>query len=258
MFKVSKLSKEAEKEREITFKIQRFNPEKDKEPRLESYTLKVLNRMSILDVLLMVQIKEDPTLTFRYSCRAGMCGSCAVVINGKEGLACKTKLFTINSNKITITSLRNLPIIKDLAVDFKPFFDKLKLVNAYFSPIDKQLIQRVIPPTEKRRRQILDGLDCISCAACYSACTMVSWDKDYLGPAALNRVFCLSADERDAKAHERLSLVDREHGCWTCHQLFDCAVVCPKGINPTLSIQRLKTLILTNRLPLLKKKSKKF
>ncbi|MDW8045530.1 MAG: succinate dehydrogenase iron-sulfur subunit [Nitrososphaerota archaeon] len=256
--KVSKLSREAEKEREILFRVQRFDPEKDKEPRLENYTLKVLNRMSILDILFLIQREKDPTLTFRYACRAGMCGSCAVVINGKEGLACKTKLFTIKSDKITITSLRNLPLIKDLAVDFTPFFDKLRMVEAYFLPLDRRLEHRILPPTEKRRRQILEGLDCISCAACYSACTMLSWDKNYLGPAALNRVFCLAADERDANLYKRLSLVDNEHGCWACHQLFDCTVVCPKGISPTLSIQRLKALVLTHRLPLLKRLLKKF
>jgi succinate dehydrogenase/fumarate reductase iron-sulfur protein len=198
--------------------------------------------MTILDALDWVQSHEAYDLAFRYSCRVGMCGTCAVVMNGHEGWACRTLIEDLKSNVITVEPLRHLPIVKDLVVDMGPFFEKFESVMEYFVPAENNGggdFARISP--QSRERLMIDPhIECISCGGCYSSCTMVYWDRDYLGPAALNRAATLVMDSRDGAGEKRLDLIDSEHGCWRCHSQFNCTEVCPMELRPTEAIGYLK------------------
>jgi len=162
-----------------------------------------------------------------------------MVMAGREGLACRTQLSGLGPRP-AVEPLRNLPVIKDLAVDMAPFFDKYAAVTPYLVQDEDASEPAVIPAGSPLRDRIDDHLDCITCGACYSACSLVGSDPSFLGPAALNRAYCLTADLRDAARSERLEAVRGQHGVWRCHSLFECAQVCPKNLIPTRAIQRLK------------------
>jgi succinate dehydrogenase/fumarate reductase iron-sulfur protein len=201
------------------------------------------DRTTVLDALFFVQRECDHSLAFRSACRAAMCGSCAMVINGCERLACKTALATVSSNRrpVRVEPLRNLPVLKDLVVDLEPLFDKYTAVSPWLM-VDAALDDpAVIPATDETRRQIGEGLDCISCGACYSACPMVASDPDYLGPMQLLRAFNVLAHERDYPLGvDARDEVYGRHGVWRCHGIGECTRVCPKGLDPSLAIRRLK------------------
>jgi succinate dehydrogenase / fumarate reductase iron-sulfur subunit len=221
-------------------KVFRYNPESDIAPKFDHLEVPVFENMAILDVVMHIQNYMDRSLSFRFSCRIGMCGSCAMYVNGRARLACRTQVSALKTQNITIMPLPNFPIIRDLVVDMEPFFEKWKEIKPYYLPkkeIDEPV---VIRPDSKEREFIDDMLDCISCGCCYSACSMVATNKEYLGPAALNRAYTLIADKRDAIRVERLKIVDRSYGVWRCHTQFNCAEACPKNIVPTRSIQNLK------------------
>jgi succinate dehydrogenase/fumarate reductase iron-sulfur protein len=235
-------------QRTVRVSIFRFHPDTDSTARHDAFRLAAQPEMTVLDALFHVLRETDPTLAFRCSCRLGMCGSCAMIINGRERLACRTRLETLGS-RITLKPLRNLPIIKDLVVDMAPFFEAWRRIQPAFRPAEPAEDAGAqspgpdfarIPPDAKSRGIIEQGMDCITCGACYSACTMVTANPDFLGPAALNRAYVLIQDERDGDGLARLDTVSRETGALRCHTLFDCAAVCPKGIIPTWSIQKLK------------------
>jgi succinate dehydrogenase / fumarate reductase iron-sulfur subunit len=201
------------------------------------------DRTTVLDALVFAQREHDRSLAFRCACRAAMCGSCAMVINGSERLACKTPLASVSSGRkpVQVEPLRNLPVLKDLVVDLEPLFDKYSAVSPWLlsdPPLDAPA---AIPPTDQTRQQISDGLDCISCGACYSACPMVASDPQYLGPMQLLRAFNLLADEREQlAAADGRDAVFGQHGIWRCHGIGECTRVCPKGLDPSLAIRRLK------------------
>jgi succinate dehydrogenase / fumarate reductase iron-sulfur subunit/fumarate reductase iron-sulfur subunit len=198
--------------------------------------------MTVLDALFIILNEQDPTLSFRCSCRLGMCGSCGMVVNGKSRLACRTKLDGLGS-EITVQPMRNFPIIKDLAVDMEPFFKQWQKIKPYFVPKDAEAKEFAIIPPGSGRREIIDknkSTDCITCGLCFSGCSLVALNDGYVGPAALNRAYSLIADERDAAAGERLKIVSGEQGAPRCHSLYECSEACPKGISPTWSIQKLK------------------
>lgn len=198
----------------------------------------------VLDALLHVQQHQDPTLSFRYSCRVGMCGSCAMVINGKEGLACQTTIGSLNSNTVRLEPLRSLPVQQDLKVDMTPFFRSLQNAEAAFRPSEPgRRSIRQIPPQGKERALIEAQNGCITCGACFSACEWTQTRKDYLGPAALNRIYMLALDERDALGRKRLQTAAVDSGVLRCHAVGNCAAVCPVGIPLRAGLQRLKGLV---------------
>ncbi|MEM0143957.1 MAG: succinate dehydrogenase iron-sulfur subunit [Candidatus Parvarchaeum sp.] len=237
----------------IKANIYRYNPQINAKPHFDEFEIPFFDYMSILDVVFYVQNYIDKTLAFRCSCRIGMCGSCAMYINGRPRLACRTQVLTLKTNRVTIMPLPNLPIIKDLAVDMEPFFEKYKQIKPYFVP-KKEINEPIIVTPESKERELIDSmLECITCGACYGACSMVTTNKQYLGPAALNRAYCLIADKRDAIGDERLRIVNDTNGIWRCHSQFNCTEVCPKEIVPTHSIQNLKKRSVSNMLALRKK-----
>ena len=198
---------------------------------------------TILDVVTEIQREQDPTLSYRFACRVGMCGSCAMVVNGRPRWTCRTRVSeaAATNGKLTLEPLRNLTVIKDLAVDMAEFFDKWRDARGFFEPgdaIHKEFA--VVPPDSEERRAADEAIECIGCGICYSACDVVAWDDSYLGPAALNRAWSLFNDVRDGAQSERLDAVSGSSGCQACHTHMSCTVFCPKSIASTYSIAGLK------------------
>jgi succinate dehydrogenase / fumarate reductase iron-sulfur subunit len=223
----------------VTLKVRRSDPEQGVESTWTDYRVPLLDKITVLDALFYVVQNVDSTLSFRCACRAAMCGSCGMVMNGREGLACRIQLARLGKT-VKVEPMRNMPVIKDLAVDMEPFFDKYQAVTPYIVPRENSQEPAVIAPGSTLRDLIDDHLDCITCGACYSACSIVASDPSYLGPAALNRAYCLTADVRDAVREQRLQAVSGQHGVWRCHSLYECTQVCPKNLVPTRAIRKLK------------------
>ena len=227
----------------VTVSVQRSASAEGGKPRFETHPVEVGERASILDTLFALQRGPAPDLAFRFSCRVGMCGSCAMVVNGRERLTCSTLVSTVGT-ELKIEPLRNLPVVRDLAVNLAPFFGAYKRTLPHFTPragLDENDFQR-IPHASREWRALNHQPQCIDCAACYSACTLVTLRPNYTGPMALNRALSLVVDPRDGRRDERLEVVTREDGAFRCHTLGNCRDVCPRGISPTHSIERLKRL----------------
>jgi fumarate reductase iron-sulfur subunit len=205
-------------------------------PRLESQT--------VLDVVTYIQRRIDPSLSYRYACRVGMCGSCAMTINGKAGWTCRTHVSKVAANgKLELGPLSNLPIVKDLVADMTEFFNKwAKAKGSFKGELNRYDEFALVEPASKQRRFADEGIECIGCAVCYASCDVVSWRPDYLGPAALNRAWTLVNDVRDVGQKERLLAVAGDAGCHSCHTQGSCTERCPKHLEPTAAISGLKRL----------------
>ena len=211
-------------------------------PRRESQT--------VLDVVTHIQRNLDATLAYRFACRVGMCGSCAMTVNGVPRWTCRTHVDKVAGNgTLQLAPLRNLPVIRDLVTDMREFFDKWERAKGQFKPTRTRQddFARVKPESDKRK-EIDAGIECIGCAVCYSACDVVAWNPDYLGPAALNRAWTLVKDGRDIKTIERLRAVAGDSGVHSCHTHMSCTERCPKQISPTAGIAGLKREILKSAL----------
>ena len=226
--------------KQLNVRIFRFDPESEEKPRFDHFKVPLVRKMAVLDVVLHIQNYVDSTLAFRYSCRYAMCGSCAMYVNGRPRLACKTQVRDLGTSDITLKPLPNFPIIRDLAVDMAPFMEKWERIKPYYMGRKEITEPVIIRPDSDEREFIDDMINCIGCGACYSACTMVTTAEEFIGPAALTRAYTLIADKRDAMSVERLKTVDKYFGVWRCHAQFNCAEVCPKHIVPTRAIQQLK------------------
>ncbi len=198
---------------------------------------------TVLDVVTYIQRALDPTLAYRFACRVGMCGSCAMTVNGVARWTCRTHIDKAvrSGNQIEIGPLRNLPVIRDLVTDMREFFDKWARARGTFEGgrTRGDDFARVSPDSENRKL-IEAGIECIGCGVCYSSCDVVSWNPDYLGPAALNRAWTLVKDERDTVGVKRLRAVAGDAGCHSCHTHMSCTEHCPKQISPTAGIAGLK------------------
>jgi succinate dehydrogenase / fumarate reductase iron-sulfur subunit len=222
----------------IRLRIQRYDPTADKEPRYDMFEIPAKPGMTVLDALFQVLEKQDRMLTFRYSCRSAVCGSCAMYINGHQRLACNTQISALG-REITVAPLPHIPVIRDLVVDLHPFFQKIDSLKPYFEGREPYP-QKEFLQSPRDRRAIDEAIDCIDCAACYSACPITWTDLAYPGPAAFLKAARFVADTRDTAKSERLGLVACEDGVWRCHTIFNCADACPKSLNPTRFIQYLK------------------
>ncbi len=225
-------------EKYYTFKIKRFLPDETPSVRWDEFRIK-LNRMErIIDGLIKIKETRDGTLTFRKSCAHGVCGSCAMKINGKNRLACQT-LVKDMPEVIEIEPLPALPVIKDLVVDMTLFFEKNDRVLPY-------LINDEPPPERERlqspddQHKILESITCIMCGSCTTSCPVFWADKEYLGPSALLKAYRFTFDTRDRATQQRLEKITGEHGVWRCHSIFNCVDVCPKEIDITKHILKLK------------------
>ena len=205
-------------------------------PRRESQT--------VLDVVTHIQRSIDATLSYRFACRVGMCGSCAMTVNGKARWTCRTHVSKVaEDGKLEIAPLANLPVIKDLATDMREFFDKWAKAKGQFKGTKTRHDDFAVVRPESKQRQAVDaGIECIGCGACYASCDVVTWRREFLGPAALNRAWTLANDVRDVQQKERLLAVSGDAGCHACHTQGSCSERCPKQIEPTAGIAGLKRL----------------
>ncbi|MBX2883066.1 MAG: succinate dehydrogenase/fumarate reductase iron-sulfur subunit [Granulosicoccus sp.] len=208
----------------------------------ERFQVPAEENQTILDVVIWIQQHADATLSYRYACRVGMCGSCAMMVNGQPRWTCRTHVKkALVNNAIEIAPLRNLPVIKDLATDMSEFFDKWVQAKGVFHPsVSRDEPVAAIPSTDQKRLNVSAAVECINCAVCYAACDSVSANPEYLGPAALNRAWTLMHDDRDAGKSERLQAVSGKGGCHNCHSHQSCVQYCPNELNPTASIAGLK------------------
>jgi fumarate reductase iron-sulfur subunit len=210
--------------------------------RYETYKVPWRENQTVLDVVTFVQRHLDPTLSYRFACRVGMCGSCAMTVNGTPRWTCRTHVASVaKGGRLEIGPLANLPVIKDLAADMRPFFDKWQRAKGAFVPSQTRNdeIERIRPDSAARIAADA-AIECINCGICYAACDTVRWNSDYLGPAALNRAWTLVNDVRDAGNAERLQAVAASGGCHACHSHQSCQELCPQRLNPTASIAGLK------------------
>lgn len=208
--------------------------------RLQRYWVPAKEGMTVLDALVDAQRRLDPTLAFRYACRVGMCGSCAMVVNGRERWACRTLLRSLRSGIVTVRPLYHFPLIRDLVVDMAPLSEQMARVGGAFSPPPGAPAFARIAGDGRERRQIDRAVECIGCGMCVSACTMVAHDARFPGPAALNRLFTLERDSRDVGAAARAAIMLSEDTLIRCHGQATCTEVCPMGISPTESILALR------------------
>jgi len=230
-----------------TFKILRFDPQTGDAPYWQSYEVPNLkDGMNVLDGLIYIQQYLDGSLGFRTSCRAGVCGSCAMHIAGTYRLACETQIKFLGTNTITVRPLSHVPIIKDLVVDMTPFYQKYESIQPYLMSGTNDVTDGQERLQSRSDREKLDNIiDCILCGACYASCPMTAADPKYLGPAALMKANRFVVDSRDDNIGERLNIVGDEHGIFRCHTAFNCTEVCPKHLDPAGSIANLKRKHLT-------------
>jgi fumarate reductase iron-sulfur subunit len=205
-------------------------------PRRESQT--------VLDVVTYIQRHLDSTLSYRFSCRVGMCGSCAMTVNGVARWTCRTHVSKVVSDgELEIAPLSNLPVVKDLATDMSEFFDKWARGKGQFKGARTRHEDFAsVDPASKARQAASAGIECIGCGVCYASCDVVTWRPAFLGPAALNRAWTLVNDVRDTNQQQRLRAVAGDAGCHACHTQGSCTQRCPKQIAPTAGISGLKLL----------------
>ncbi len=202
--------------------------------RFVDYQVPARDSQTVLDVVTWVQRHREPSLAYRFACRVGMCGSCAMTVNGRPRWTCRTHVRKVaKDGRLTIEPLRNLPRIKDLACDMTPFFEKWQRAGGRFKgnagrgdPIPR------LDPSSAQRREADAGIECINCAVCYSACDTVKWNPDYLGPAALNRVWTLVNDVRHQEQGRIFETMAKHGGCHDCHTHGSCVEYCPVELNP--------------------------
>lgn len=223
--------------------IYRYDPDLGGAGHFDHFDLHVEDETNttILDVLIRIQKEQDSSLAFRYACRVNMCGSCGMVINGREGLACKTNVSDFKKNeRITIRPLNHFPVVKDLVVDMDPFFKKYEECLPFFEPKEILIEPAIIKPDSEERQAIGLATECIACGCCVSSCTMANYHDSYAGPAPLNRAFTLLMDSRDALYEQRMDRVLQS--CYNCRTEFNCTEICPKEISTTRSIKYIQRL----------------
>jgi len=234
---------ETQRQRSILFYIRRFDPEHDEAPHIQKYTVFVEKGMTVLDGLHRIKETQDSSLAWRFSCRMGVCGSCAMLINGKPGLACNTQILDITRQALTLAPLPNFTIIRDLVSDLEPLFAKHRRIQPYMKRADSEEMLSETREYYQTPRQLEDYLQftfCIKCGACMAACPTMATDREYLGPMPLTQAYRYSKDTRDDGFDDRKRTVAVSHGVFSCHYAGECSNVCPKGVDPARAIQLMK------------------
>lgn len=227
--------------------IYRYNPEADKEPYMKDYQLDTAGKdIMVLDALEMLK-EQDSSLSFRRSCREGVCGSDGMNINGKNGLACVTPLSEAmegGASQLILRPLPGLPVIRDLIIDMELFYKQYEKIKPYLiNDTPPPAIERLQTPEERAH---LDGLyECILCACCSTACPSFWWNPDrFIGPSGLLQAYRFLIDSRDTATEERLTELDDPFSVFRCHGIQNCVSVCPKGLNPTKAIGHIRNMLL--------------
>ena len=225
--------------------VYRYNPEVNSAPFMQDFNVEIDGRdMMVLDVLALIK-EQDESMSYRRSCREGVCGSDGMNMAGKNGLACITPLSeVVKDGKLVIRPLPGLPVIRDLAVDMSIFYKQYEKVQPYLqNDTPAPGIERLQSPEEREK---LDGLyECILCACCSTGCPSFWWNPDkFLGPAALLQAYRFLSDSRDTQTQERLARLDDPFSVFRCHNIMNCIHVCPKGLNPTRAIGHIRSMLL--------------
>jgi fumarate reductase iron-sulfur subunit len=225
---------------EIEVVVGRFDPEQDEMPRRQSYTVPFKDDMVVLDALNHIKNHVDGTLSYRWSCRMGICGSCGMNVNGKPKLTCSVFLRDYYPNPIVVEPLSNFPVIRDLVIDMDDFMEKLTRVQPWIVGKDPF-------PASEQMRQSTDEVDryyqfssCINCMLCYAACPVYAIEPSFLGPAAIALARRYNLDSRDQGSDVRLKTIAESDGIWDCTFIGECSVACPKGVDPAKAIQQSK------------------
>jgi fumarate reductase iron-sulfur subunit len=214
----------------------------DQAERVDEYRVTAVADTTVLDALVEIQRTQDPTLAFRYACRVGMCGSCAMVVNGRERWACRTRLESLGPGPISVRPLYHFPLLRDLVVDMTPFAAKLRDVSAALTPREGAPPYARVSSGSAERHEIDLAIECIGCGMCVSACTMVGHNDRFPGPAALNRALTLELDHRDGGREGRWRVLLSDDALARCHGQGNCTEVCPMSLSPADSIRRLRRL----------------
>jgi succinate dehydrogenase iron-sulfur subunit len=227
---------------QVDVRVLRFNPDADAAPHWESYLVQADPMDRALDLLHRIKYDQDGTLTFRRSCAHGVCGSDAMLINGRNRLACKIRVDQLGKRRITIAPLPGLPVIKDLVVDMDGFFGKYESVMPFLvthAPAPER--ERIQSPEDRHRYD--DTTKCIMCAACTSSCPSFWAQPGYVGPAAIVNAHRFIFDSRDEGGEERLEILADKDGVWRCRTIFNCVDACPRGIDITRAILEVSSAI---------------
>ena len=248
----------------MKFKIRRFDKGKT---WFDTFEVKTAPHMSVLEALFKIQDEQDSSLAFRYSCRGAVCGSCAMLINKKQRLACRTQVSEISGervliltkygplakpetktgNEILVEPLPALPVLKDLIVDLEPFFKHYEDIEPWF--VEKETLpDREVLMSPRDLEKVHSFAGCILCGLCYGACPSFARDKDFIGPAALAKAWRFYADPRNSKNGEILDMINSTNGVWACDEVYRCVEVCPKQVPPTNAITGFMRKIIIKRL----------
>ena len=235
------------KSKDLTLRIKRFHKEKDPPKWIETFQVEPKKGMNLLEALLRIQDEEDETLSFRYSCRGAVCGSCAMKVNGKSVLACRTHVEDLMDKSIFIEPLPYFSVIRDLIVDMSTFFSHYREIEPYLhgkpiSPHSEYTMK------EDERKEIDPYIQCILCGICFGSCPAFIRDPQFLGPAMLAKAYRFLIDSRDRREEEILKEVNSQQGVWGCNTVLQCVKVCPKEVPPTNAIVKMRGKILKNRL----------
>ena len=231
-----------------TFRVYRYDPEDGENPRVDTYEVDVSDVSMVLDGLIKIKNETDSSLTFRRSCREGVCGSCAMNINGSNTLACTRGLDELGGGDIAVYPLPHQPVVKDLVTDLTKFYQQHAEIEPFLQADAEGKDSEFLQSHEEREK--LDGLyECILCACCSTSCPSYWWngDKDdgeeYLGPAALLQAYRWLADSRDEERNKRLDALEDPFKLYRCHTIMNCAQVCPKGLNPAKAIAEIRKMM---------------
>lgn len=234
-----------------TFKVYRYDPETPENPRVDSYEIDVSDVSMVLDALIKIKTDLDAGLSFRRSCREGVCGSCAMNINGANNLACTMGMDETGSGDIHVYPLPHQPVVKDLVTDLTKFYEQHAYVDPFLHASTEGKSSEILQTQDDREK--LDGLyECVMCACCSTSCPSYWWngdknsengDGEYLGPAALLQAYRWLNDSRDEKTNQRLDMLEDDFKLYRCHTIMNCAQVCPKGLNPAQAISEIKKMM---------------
>ena len=228
-------------ERTITLSVTRYDPQVDERPRLQEYTVPYREDMVVLDALNYIKHRLDGTLTFRWSCRMGICGSCGMMVNGTPRLTCGTFLREFFPATVVVEPLANFPIIRDLVIDMSDFMQKLGEIQPWIIRQEEQPLDAgAYRQTPAQLDQYKQFSMCINCMLCYAACPVYGMDNRFIGPAAVALARRYNLDSRDAGKAERVATITHSEGIWDCTFVGECSVVCPKGVDPAKAIQQTK------------------
>ena len=227
--------------REIELEILRYNPEQDRQPHYQTFTVPFTDDTSVMQALQYVKDNMDGSLTFRWSCRMAVCGSCGIMVDAIPHLSCKTFLRDYYPNKVRVEPLAHFPIVRDLAVDQSDFLEKLERIKPYIIPEEVRSLQEgTYLQTPAQLTRFKQYSQCINCLLCYAACPQYGLNPKFTGPAVLALLHRYNADSRDAGQTERMPIVNAEEGVWGCTLVGYCSEVCPKQVDPAAAVNQNK------------------